>query len=67
MTSHSNNYFTDQVGKSNLGNYFYFRDTLNGLNPKTTYYFTGFAKYTHPGSSILCQIRSAEDSFETLP
>jgi hypothetical protein len=65
--SHSNNYFTDQVSKSDFEDYIYFRDTLNGLNPRTIYYFTGFAKYTHPGSGILSQVRSAEGSFETLP
>jgi len=51
------NFLLDQV---------YFIDTLTGLNAKTTYYFVGFANYTHPGSTIIRSVNSGHSSFTTI-
>jgi hypothetical protein len=52
------NYLSNQVS---------FTYTLTGLSPNSTYYFKGFAQYTHPGSSIIGTIYSGFNSFTTLP
>lgn len=50
-----------------LSNQVSFTVTLTGLSPNTTYYFLGFAEYTHPGSGMTGTTYSGFKSFTTLP